>query len=361
MVKPMTIIVTGAAGFIGSAVCRYLRNKKIARVIGIDKMTYAASREALDTLKGDEDFRLIEADICDADAMNKIIGAEQPDGIMHLAAETHVDRSIDAPGDFLQTNVIGTMVLLEATRAYWSALPDSKKKQFRFLHVSTDEVYGSLGTDGQFTEDMAYAPNSPYAASKAGADHIARAWHKTFGMPIVISNCSNNYGPFQFPEKLIPLSIMKALSGQPLPVYGKGLNVRDWLYVEDHAEALHLILTRGRIGEKYNVGGDTEARNIDLVHQLCELLDEMLPQSPHLPHKKLITFVTDRPGHDERYAMNFTKLKTELGWTPCTTLKEGLRQTVAWYLANRAWCENIQRRKYGGERLGQIRNAGRSH
>lgn len=351
-----TIIVTGAAGFIGSALCRYLRGKNLARVVGVDKMTYAASREALDSLKDDPNFALIEADICDGAAMLEMIVGTKPDGIMHLAAETHVDRSIDSPGVFLQANIVGTYALLEMTRFYLTTLPEEKRETFRFLHVSTDEVYGSLGATGQFTEDMPYAPNSPYAASKASADHLARAWHKTFGLPVVISNCSNNYGPFQFPEKLIPLSITKALNGEKLPIYGKGLNVRDWLFVDDHAEALYLIFSRGRVGEKYNVGGNAEWRNIDLVNELCVILDEALPGSPHRPHKNLISFVTDRPGHDERYAMDFSKLKSELSWNPRTSLPEGLRKTVAWYLANRTWCEDIQLRKYGGERLGQLRN-----
>lgn len=353
-----TILVTGAAGFIGSAVCRYLRAQNIAKVIGIDKMTYAASREAVGSLKNDPNFELVEADICDSAAMLELMAKTQPDGIMHLAAETHVDRSIDDPGAFLQANIVGTYSLLEMTRFYLSSLSDDKRLAFRFLHVSTDEVYGSLGATGQFKETMAYAPNSPYAASKAAADHLARAWFKTFNVPVVISNCSNNYGPFQFPEKLIPLSITKALNGEKLPIYGKGLNIRDWLFVDDHAEALFLIYSRGRLGEKYNVGGDAEWRNIDLVNELCKILDELLPHSPYLPHKNLISFVTDRPGHDERYAMDFSKLKSELGWRPRASLSEGLRKTVEWYLSNRAWCEDIQLRKYSGERLGQIPSLG---
>jgi dTDP-glucose 4,6-dehydratase len=353
-----TYIVTGAAGFIGSAVCRYLRSTRQARVIGVDKMSYAATRASLADLKDDPDFRLIEADICNGAAIMDIMNDEQPDGIMHLAAETHVDRSIDRPGDFLQNNVVGTYALLEMVRHFLPTLADTKSQNFRFLHVSTDEVYGSLGAKGRFTEDTPYAPNSPYAASKASADHLARAWHQTFDLPIVISNCSNNYGPFQFPEKLIPLCIMKALVGEPLPIYGEGLNVRDWLYVDDHAEALVQILTRGRIGEKYNVGGAAEWRNIDLIRELCAILDEMLPQSSHRPHNKLITFVADRPGHDERYAMDFSKLTGELSWKPRVTLPEGLRKTVAWYLTNKAWCDEIKQRNYGGERLGQLHVVG---
>jgi dTDP-glucose 4,6-dehydratase len=353
-----TLIVTGAAGFIGSALCRYLRSKNLATVIGVDKMGYAASRKSLAILDQDQNFQLIEADITDNARMAELFRTHKPDGVMHLAAETHVDRSIDRPGDFLQANIVGTFSMLEAARFYLAEAPEEKRDTFRFLHVSTDEVYGSLGSTGSFSETTPYAPNSPYAASKASADHFARAWGKTYDMPIVISNCSNNYGPFQFPEKLIPLMITKALTGEKLPVYGKGQNIRDWLYVDDHAEALYLILTKGRIGEKYNVGGDAEWKNIDLVQSLCDLLDEMMPQAPHKPHHNLISFVADRPGHDERYAMNFGKLKKELGWSPQTKLAEGLRKTVAWYLANRDWSDEIRARNYSGERLGLGRKAG---
>lgn len=352
--KMQKILVTGAAGFIGSALCRYLRSRQLARVIGVDKMTYAASRESLESLAEDEDFHLVEIDICDERRIQDLLDREQPDAIMHLAAETHVDRSIDRPGAFLQANIVGTYALLEVTRHYLASLPDERRQSFRFLHVSTDEVYGSLGPEGRFTEETSYAPNSPYAASKAAADHLTRAWFKTFGLPIIISNCSNNYGPFQFPEKLIPLCITKALAGSALPIYGQGTNIRDWLFVEDHAEALYLILTRGRLGEKYNVGGAAEWRNINLVQELCTLLDGFLPQSPHRPHAHLIQYVTDRPGHDERYAMDFSKLRRELGWVPRHTLQDGLRKTVEWYLANHSWCETIRQRKYGGERLGQV-------
>jgi dTDP-glucose 4,6-dehydratase len=351
-----TIILTGAAGFIGSAVCRYLRKHNLARVIGVDKMSYAATRQSLAALDNDPDFRLVEADICDGGAMMDIMTTEHPHGIMHLAAETHVDRSIDRPGDFIQNNIVGTFALLEITRHYLTIVPQNQRERFRFLHVSTDEVYGSLGECGAFTEETPYAPNSPYAASKASADHLARSWHKTFNLPIVISNCSNNYGPFQFPEKLIPLCILKARAGQPIPIYGQGLNVRDWLFVDDHAEALYLILTQGRVGEKYNVGGGAEWRNIDLISALCDILDDELPASPQRPHKNLITFVADRPGHDERYAMDYDKLTRELGWVPRTKLIDGLHQTIQWYLANTEWTDAIKDRSYGGERLGQLNN-----
>jgi len=349
-----TLIVTGAAGFIGSAVCRYLRRNNLARVIGVDAMTYAASRESVGILANDPNFTLVEADVADAAAMAALFMRVQPDGIMHLAAETHVDRSIDKPGDFLRANIVGTFSLLETTRVYLHALKPEAREAFRFLHVSTDEVYGSLSADEPaFTEETTYAPNSPYAASKAASDHLARAWYKTYGIPVVISNCSNNYGPLQFPEKLLPLCVTKALHGEALPIYGKGENIRDWLYVDDHARALYLILTRGRLGEKYNVGGAAEKRNIDIIHMLCDLLDELAPDSPHVPHRNLITFVADRPGHDERYAMDFSKLQNELGWTPQTTLEDGLRETVQWYLNNQIWCNSVCARKYAGQRLGQ--------
>ncbi len=347
-----TLIVTGAAGFIGSAVCRYLRREKLAKVIGVDLMTYAATEDSLAELNDDDDFGLVKADIADAGTMAKLFIKIKPDGIMNLAAETHVDRSIDHPGDFMRSNIIGTFSLLETTRAYLDEYAPEKKETFRFLHVSTDEVYGSLGAEGIFKEGMPYKPNSPYAASKACSDHLARAWFKTYDLPVVVSNCSNNYGPFQFTEKLIPLCINKALRGEKLPIYGTGKNVRDWLFVDDHAKALYEILTKGRLGEHYNVGGATEKENIEVIHTLCALLDEMVPDSPHVPHKNLITFVEDRPGHDARYAMDFEKLNAELGWSPDHNFDEGLRETVRWYLDNQEWCESIRERSYDGKRLG---------
>ncbi|MDX9690186.1 MAG: dTDP-glucose 4,6-dehydratase [Proteobacteria bacterium] len=347
-----TLIVTGAAGFIGSALCRYLRKENLARLIGVDALTYAGSRESLGNLQGDPDFTFVHADVSDAARLSELFMETMPDGLIHLAAETHVDRSIDTPSVFLRTNVVGTFSLLETTRIYLTQIMPEKRKSFRFLHVSTDEVYGSLGATGTFHEDTAYAPNSPYAATKACADHLVRAWHKTYGLPVIISNCSNNYGPLQFPEKLIPLCITKALHGEKIPVYGHGENVRDWLYVDDHAKALYTILTQGQTGEKYNIGGAQEHRNIDLVTSICDILDEMLPESLYRPHRNLITFVTDRPGHDERYAMDFSKLTRELGWKPETSFDEGLRSTIAWYLNNQPWCNAIRARKYAGQRLG---------
>jgi dTDP-glucose 4,6-dehydratase len=292
------------------------------------------------------------ADIADRTTVAAILARHQPDAIMHLAAETHVDRSIDGPAEFVHTNLVGTFELLEAARAYWSALPADRKARFRFHHISTDEVFGSLGEEGRFDEETRYDPSSPYSASKAGSDHLVRAWHRTYGFPAVVTNCSNNYGPWQFPEKLIPLMILNAVEGKRLPVYGKGANVRDWLYVEDHARALALVLLEGRIGETYNIGGDAERRNIDLVEALCAVLDEELPGSKHRPHRQLIEFVADRPGHDLRYAIDASKIKRELGWAPQESLASGLRKTVRWYLENREWWENIRTGSYRGERLG---------
>lgn len=350
-----TIIVTGAAGFIGSALCRYLRRNGLARVFGVDAMTYAASREAVGNLANDPLFTLVEANITDAATMAELLLGHQPDGIIHLAAETHVDRSIDNPSEFLTANVVGTFSLLETLRSFLPHLSREKQDNFRFLHVSTDEIYGSLGDNGVFTEETPYAPNSPYAATKACSDHLVRAWNKTYNIPTLITNCSNNYGPLQFPEKLIPLAITKAMNGESIPVYGAGDQIRDWLYVDDHADALYQVFSRGRIGERYNIGGSCEKRNIDVLHQLCAIADELLPNSMHRPHKNLISHVQDRPGHDKRYAMDHAKIKSELGWQPQTTFESGLYETVRWYINNQIWCNSIRTRKYSGQRLGLIK------
>jgi dTDP-glucose 4,6-dehydratase len=347
---PLKILVTGAAGFIGSAVYRWLLANTDAHVVILDKLTYAATLD-VDAARSDPRTAVEQVDICDRAEVARIFRQHGPHLVMHLAAESHVDRSIDGPGAFIETNIVGTYVMLEAARAYWLDLPTPMRETFRFHHISTDEVYGSLGSDGAFTEETAYAPNSPYAASKAASDHLVRAWHHTFGFPIVMSNCSNNYGPYQFPEKLIPLVILNAVDGKPLPVYGQGTNIRDWLHVDDHAAALVQILTRGRVGERYNVGGNAERTNISVVREICRILDELLPRSPHRPHEKLITFVTDRPGHDQRYAIDATKIRRELGWEPKETFETGLRKTVEWYLAHRPWVE-ATRRRYRGERIG---------
>lgn len=348
----MKVIVTGGAGFIGSAVVRYLIEETDWEVVNLDKLTYAADLTFLEPVSGDPRYRFERVDICDRAALEGLFARHRPDAVMHLAAESHVDRSIDGPADFIQSNIVGTYTLLEAARRYWDGLAGARKRAFRFHHVSTDEVYGSLGPVGQFVEETPYQPNSPYSASKAAADHLVRAWHKTYGLPVVTSNCTNNYGPRQFPEKLIPLTILNAVAGERLPVYGKGENIRDWLHVEDHARALALILRRGRIGEKYNVSGDCERTNIAVVRRICAILDELLPDSPHRPHERLIAFVTDRPGHDERYAMDSTKLRRELGWAPRFDFEDGLRQTIRWYLDNKDWADRIRAERYGGERLG---------
>jgi dTDP-glucose 4,6-dehydratase len=348
----MRILVTGGAGFIGSAVCRFLAAEVGAHVLNVDKLTYAANLDSLKPVENDPRYSFRRADIGDRATIAALLGEFAPDAVFHLAAESHVDRSIDGPGEFIKTNIDGTYALLETTLDYWHRLPKQRAAAFRFHHVSTDEVFGSLGPDGKFSEESRYQPNSPYAASKAASDHLVRAWHETFGLPAVISNCSNNYGPYHFPEKLIPLAILKVLHGEAIPVYGKGDNVRDWLYVEDHARALHAIMTRGRPGETYNVGGDGERTNLEVVTTICELMDEMLPNSPHRPHANLITFVTDRPGHDRRYAMDAGKLQRELGWRPRESFETGLRKTVAWYLDNRWWWEPIWSAKYKGDRLG---------
>jgi len=348
----LKILVTGGAGFVGSAVCRLLVGELGETLLNLDKLTYAANLASLKPIENRPGYRFHRGDICDRTLVSELLRSFEPDAVLHLAAESHVDRSIDGPGKFIKTNIEGTYALLEAALGYWRGLPVERARAFRFHHVSTDEVCGSLGSAGKFTETSRYRPNSPYAASKAAADHLVRAWHETFGLPVVTSNCSNNYGPYHFPEKLIPLCILKALHGEPIPVYGKGDNVRDWLYVEDHARALHMILTGGKPGERYNVGGDGERANIDVVIAICTLLDEMLPNSQHRPHEQLITFVTDRPGHDRRYAMDAAKIERELGWQPRESFDSGLHKTVRWYLDNRSWWEPIWSEKYRGARLG---------
>ncbi len=348
-----TLLITGGAGFIGSALIRHLLANSDYRIVNIDKLTYAASLDALENAAENPRYAFVKADICDAAAMAGVFARHQPDGVIHLAAESHVDRSIDGPADFVQTNIVGTFQLLEAALAYWQGLPSARRERFRFHHVSTDEVYGSLGTSGYFTEATPYAPNSPYSASKASSDHLVRAWHHTYGLPVVVTNCSNNYGPYQFPEKLIPLMILNAVAGKALPVYGAGDNVRDWLYVEDHARALQLVYERGGTGQQYNIGGHNELRNIDLVHLLCDLLDQRRPRAGGQPHRELITHVADRKGHDQRYAIDAGKLQLELGWAPKETFESGIRKTLDWYLAHLDWCRGLQ--GYQQERLGMRR------
>ena len=330
---------------------RHLLSQAAVSVINVDKLTYASSSPD-ESLGQPSRYRLVVADIADRPRMRELLRRYEPDAIMHLAAETHVDRSIDRPDEFIATNLVGTFALLEETRAYWGSLTDTRRASFRFHHISTDEVFGSLDSDGAFTEETRYQPNSPYSASKAGADHLVRAWHRTYGIPVITTNCSNNYGPRQFPEKLIPLMILKALNGQPLPVYGRGENVRDWLHVEDHARALYQVLRTGRVGETYNIGGGAERRNIDVVHTLCAILDELLPDAPHCPHAQLIEFVSDRPGHDQRYAIDDSKLRREIGWVPQESFESGLRKTVEWYLEHRDWWEAAGTHAYRAKRLG---------
>ena len=348
----MKILVTGGAGFIGSAVIRQYINDTKHEVINLDALTYAGNLNSLAEVEADARYHFQHTDIRKRDDIRWVFNQYQPDAIMHLAAESHVDRSIDGPADFITTNIVGTYNLLDVARHYWNSLDVEKKDQFRFHHVSTDEVYGDLDAMGYFNEETAYNPSSPYSASKASSDHLVRAWYRTYGLPIIITNCSNNYGPFQFPEKLIPLVILNALEGKPIPVYGDGSNVRDWLYVDDHARALRLVLEQGKTGETYNIGGHNEKNNLEVVKNICEILDNLTPNSPYNPHDSLITFVTDRPGHDARYAIDADKIERELGWTPQETFESGIEKTIKWYLDNREWCQHVLDGTYQGERLG---------
>lgn len=347
----MRVLVTGGAGFIGSALVRYLVLEKGYDVLNVDALTYAGYLPSLRGVDGKSNYRFLHANICDAPLMRKAVAEFEPDRIMHLAAESHVDRSITGAAEFIQTNVIGTFTLLEIAREYWAKLDRNRQKAFRFLHVSTDEVYGSLDSDGMFTEETPYDPSSPYSASKASSDHLAKAWQRTYGLPVVVSNCSNNYGPYHYPEKLIPLTVLNALAGERLPVYGKGENVRDWLYVEDHARALDMIAEAGRAGETYNVGGRNERRNIDVVLRICETLDRLAPANR--PREQLIEFVSDRPGHDARYAIDASKLENELGWKAKENFETGIEKTVQWYLENDWWWRPL-RERYSGHRLGLL-------
>jgi dTDP-glucose 4,6-dehydratase len=348
----MRILVTGGAGFIGSAMCRHLIQSTGTEVVNVDKLTYAGNLNSLKAIENDRRYRFAQADICDRETLERIFAEFCPDAVVHLAAESHVDRSITGSRNFIETNIVGTYNLLESARSYWSALSEAAKSSFRFLNVSTDEVYGSLGPEGLFTESTPYDPSSPYSASKAASDHLAIAWHRTYGLPVLVSNCSNNYGPYHFPEKLIPLMILNALEGKPLPVYGKGANIRDWLYVEDHARALYLILTKGRPGATYNVGGRNERTNLEVVQTICRILDEIQPNKK--PHDRLITFVPDRPGHDLRYAIDATKLESELSWHSEENFDSGIRKTISWYLDNKWWWGPLREKVYGGERIGLL-------
>lgn len=357
----MNILVTGGAGFIGSAVVRYIINHTTDNVVNVDKLTYAGNLESLKSVENNERYSFVKADICDSTLLKEVFEQHQPDAVMHLAAESHVDRSITGPAEFIQTNIVGTYTLLEVARQYWSQLDTDKQASFRFHHISTDEVYGDLPhpdevVDGKlplFTEQTSYEPSSPYSASKASSDHLVRAWLRTYGLPTIVTNCSNNYGPYHFPEKLIPLVILNALDGKQLPIYGKGDQIRDWLYVEDHARALYKVVTEGVVGETYNIGGHNEKQNIDVVKTICSILDELVPKQAK--YSEQITFVSDRPGHDRRYAIDSSKMQAELEWVPEETFETGLRKTVQWYLENHEWCENVQSGSYQRERLGEIK------
>lgn len=351
----MKILVTGGAGFIGSAVVRHIIESTQDSVVNVDKLTYAGNLESLESVENNPRYAFEQVDICDAKALVRVFEHHQPDAVMHLAAESHVDRSIDGPAAFIETNIVGTYTLLEAARAYWNTLNDERKAAFRFHHISTDEVYGDLeGTDDLFTETTPYAPSSPYSASKASSDHLVRAWLRTYGLPTIVTNCSNNYGPFHFPEKLIPLMILNALDGKPLPVYGNGQQIRDWLFVEDHARALYKVVTEGKVGETYNIGGHNEKANIDVVRTICSLLEELVPNKPEgvAKYEDLITYVKDRPGHDVRYAIDAAKIGRELGWKPQETFESGIRKTVEWYLNNQKWWSRVLDGSYNRERLG---------
>ncbi|PKF61714.1 dTDP-glucose 4,6-dehydratase [Psychromonas sp. psych-6C06] len=361
----MKILVTGGAGFIGTAVIRYIINNTHDEIINVDKLTYAGNLESLGSVENNPRYIFSKTDICDKEKLLELFNTYRPGAVMHLAAESHVDRSIDGPADFMKTNIVGTFTLLEATRCYWSKLSDEKKLSFRFHHVSTDEVYGDLeGTDELFTEETSYEPSSPYSASKASSDHLVRAWNRTYGLPVIVTNCSNNYGPYHFPEKLIPHIILNALSAKPLPVYGDGSQIRDWLYVEDHARALYQVISQGKVGETYNIGGHNEKKNIEVVKTLCAILDELRPiadnpafstsPSPVTHYNELIAFVTDRPGHDARYAIDASKIERELGWVPIESFETGIRKTVEWYLNNESWWQRVLDGSYAGERLGTL-------
>ena len=353
----MRILVTGGAGFIGSALVRHLVEHTDHEVLVFDKLTYAGVRRSLEPVAASHRYSFVQADICEADAVAKALREFRPQIIAHLAAESHVDRSIDGPGAFIQTNMVGTFVMLNQALGYWQGLPETEKAAFRFHHISTDEVFGSLGDDGFFVETTAYDPRSPYSASKAGSDHLVRAWGHTYGLPVLVTNCSNNYGPYHFPEKLIPLIIIRALNGEPLPVYGDGSNVRDWLFVDDHARALHAVFERGEPGETYNVGGNAERKNIEVVRAICSILDQQRPRADGRAYAEQITYVTDRPGHDQRYAIDASKIQRDLGWAPSMSFEDGIARTVAWYLENQSWWQDILEARYATQRLGVAKHA----